>query len=63
MAFLAGSDGFPLFDTPTPVANVCMLGLRSVDATELTALAYSHIAHHYMRDIDENYIITPLAQF
>ena len=64
--YLTGRDGFPgfpVFDNPIPEANVCMVGLRSVEPAEHAALAHSQIAHHDMRDIDETGTAKPLAQF
>ncbi|WP_278921671.1 MULTISPECIES: arginase [Pseudophaeobacter] len=58
-----GFDGFPAVANPVPEENVCMIGLRSVDTPERLALEASAIHRHDMRDIDENGIAGPLAQF
>ena len=59
----SGFDGFPAVSTPIPQQNVCILGLRSVDAAERRALEASDIQYHDMRAIDENGIARPLAAF
>ena len=58
-----GFDGFPEVTAPVPDANVCMIGLRSVDAAERAALAETGIHYHDMREIDESGIARPLAAF
>ena len=58
-----GFDGFPDVTAPVPDANVCMIGLRSVDAAERAALAETGIQYHDMREIDETGIARPLAAF
>jgi arginase len=66
LAYLTGRDGFYNFPTiprPLPQENICILGLRSVDDAERTALQDSAITYHDMRDIDENGIAAPLKQF
>ena len=55
-----GFPGFPVLDNPIPEANVCKVGLRSV---EHAALAHSQAMGHDMRDIDRTGIAKPLAQF
>lgn len=59
----SGFDGFPEVTHPVPQDNICMIGLRSVDSAERQALEASAIHRHDMRDIDENGIAGPLAQF
>ena len=54
---------FPPVQNPVPQENVCMIGLRSVDAAERNALENTKIHRHDMRDIDENGIAGPLAAF
>lgn len=50
-----GFDGwFPPLVAPVKLENVCMVGLRSVDPAERSALAASGITVHDMRSIDEN---------
>ncbi|MBO9400906.1 arginase [Shimia sp. R9_1] len=58
-----GFDGFPAVQNPVPEANICMIGLRSVDAAERETLQATEIRRHDMRDIDENGIARPLATF
>ncbi len=58
-----GFDGFPRIDNPVPQENICILGLRSVDAAEREALEQSRIRYHDMREIDEQGIARPLAAF
>lgn len=59
----SGFDDFPPVPAPVPQENVCILGLRSVDAPEREALAASRIVYHDMRAIDETGIARPLAAF
>ncbi|SEP56586.1 arginase [Thalassovita taeanensis] len=58
-----GFDGFPRVPAPVPEDNICIIGLRSVDAPERTALQASNIHRHDMREIDETGIAVPLAAF
>ena len=58
-----GFDGFPTVPSPVPEQNVCIIGLRSVDAAERSALKNSDITYHDMRSIDETGIATPLKTF
>ncbi|WP_422049702.1 arginase [Shimia sp.] len=58
-----GFDGFPAVQNPVPEENICMIGLRSVDAAERETLQATQIRRHDMRDIDENGIARPLAAF
>ncbi|KPA22388.1 Arginase [Shimia sp. SK013] len=60
---LDGFDGFPPVQNPVPQENICMIGLRSVDAAERRAIQATDIRTHDMRDIDENGIARPLAAF
>ncbi|MET4100643.1 arginase [Roseovarius sp. MBR-78] len=59
----AGFHGFPPVPHPVPEANICMIGLRSVDEAERAALAETAIRRHDMREIDERGIARPLAEF
>jgi len=59
----SGFEGFPPVPNPVPQENICMIGLRSVDAAEHDALQATEIRTHDMRDIDENGIVKPLAAF
>ncbi|WP_312793934.1 arginase [Tianweitania sp.] len=67
MAYLTGRPGFDGYFPPNahPVdpANVCMIGIRSVDPAERAALAESPITVVDMRSIDEHGIAAPLRQF
>ncbi|MFK7835559.1 MAG: arginase [Sulfitobacter sp.] len=56
-------DGFPQIETPLPQENVAIIGLRSVDPAERTALQETAITHVDMREIDESGIARPLATF
>lgn len=58
-----GFGGFPAITNPVPQQNICIMGLRSVDAQERAALEKTDIHRHDMRDIDENGIARPLAAF
>mgnify|MGYP005989525761 CR=1 FL=1 len=59
----SGFTGFPAVTNPVPQENICIIGLRSVDAPERDALQHSAIHRHDMREIDENGIAKPLAAF
>lgn len=59
----AGFHGFPRVRNPIPEENICILGLRSVDAAEREALQSSRIRYHDMRAIDEQGISRPLTAF
>lgn len=59
----AGFAGFPQIANPIPEANICIIGLRSVDGPERAALEASDIHRHDMREIDETGIARPLAAF
>jgi arginase len=58
-----GFDAFPPVKNPVPTANICMIGLRSVDPPEHAALAETDIQLADMRAIDEGGIRAPLAEF
>ena len=58
-----GFEGFPELETIVPQENVCILGLRSVDAPERAALEGSRVRHFDMRDIDEAGIAALLRPF
>ena len=58
-----GFDGFPALPAPLPHDQIMMLGLRSVDAAERTALEHTAVETIDMRQIDESGIATPLAAF
>ena len=66
MAYVTGRtgfDGFPTLPAVVPDAQVMMLGLRSVDPKEKTALEHSDIHAIDMRRIDEHGIARPLSRF
>jgi arginase len=58
-----GFDAFPPLAATIPGAQVCMIGLRSVDAAERAALAETDITLVDMRMIDETGIRAPLQEF
>ncbi|WP_424986583.1 arginase [Microbulbifer sp. S227A] len=59
----SGFGGFPQVTNPVPQENICIIGLRSVDAAEKQALQQTAIERHDMRAIDETGIAAPLAAF
>lgn len=67
VAYFLGLDGFegvypPLRGAVDP-ANMCMMGIRSVDAAENEFLAQHGVEVHDMRAIDEHGIAAPLRHF
>ncbi len=58
-----GFDGFPAPAATVPLDNICMIGLRSVDPSERSALDDTPVSRHDMREIDERGIARPLAEF
>lgn len=58
-----GFAGFPKVTNPIPQENICILGLRSVDAPEREAMQDTNIRAYDMRMIDESGIAKPLAEF
>ncbi|WP_193142853.1 arginase [Meridianimarinicoccus sp. MJW13] len=58
-----GFDGFPALAAQVPPANVCFIGLRSVDAPEREFITRSGMTAIDMRQIDERGIAAPLAAF
>ncbi len=58
-----GFDAFPPVTAPVPQENICMIGLRSVDAAERAAIEGTAIRRYDMRAIDEDGIRRPLATF
>jgi arginase len=58
-----GFGGFPKITNPVAQQNICILGLRSVDAAEREALEDTRIHRHDMREIDETGIAKPLTAF
>ncbi|ACA16309.1 arginase [Methylobacterium sp. 4-46] len=67
MAYVTGRPGFagyfPPLEAPLDPRRVCMIGLRSVDPDERTALREAGVTVHDMRTIDEEGIARPLASF
>ena len=66
VAYVTGREGFagfPELTAPVAAENVCMIGLRSVDAAERAMLEPTAIHRHDMREIDETGIAAPLAAF
>ncbi|MFV2034794.1 MAG: arginase [Halocynthiibacter sp.] len=59
----AGFEAFPPLPAVVPAENVCLLGLRSVDAAESAALSESAMQAYDMRAIDERGIAAPLKSF
>ncbi|MEM6588387.1 MAG: arginase [Pseudomonadota bacterium] len=58
-----GFHGFPKVTTPIPHENICILGLRSVDAPEREVMQKTAIHYADMRAIDEAGIARPLEAF
>lgn len=68
LAFLCGQPGGEILlggplRAPVAAENVCILGLRSVDAPERALLAREGLAAHDMRAIDEQGVAALLAPF
>jgi arginase len=66
VAYIAGRPGFnafPPFPHPVPESNICLFGIRSVDAAEHAALKGRDYAVNDMRVLDERGIVAPLRQF
>ncbi len=66
LGYIAGAkgfDAFPPMPEPVPATNICMIGLRSVDAAEKAMLSDSEMSAVDMRAIDENGIARPLSKF
>ncbi|KAA6405936.1 arginase [Candidatus Tokpelaia sp.] len=67
VAYFSGQPGFEGFYPPLPAAvppaNICMLGLRSVDAAERQALKKTEITLYDMRAIDEYGVVALLRRF
>jgi len=59
-----GFDGyFPPLAHPVDPANVCMIGIRSVDVAEREALKQTGVTVHDMRTIDEHGVAVLLRRF
>ncbi|MEM9792434.1 MAG: arginase [Pseudomonadota bacterium] len=67
VSYFTGMSGFegiyPTLDSPVDPANICMIGIRSVDPAENSALTAQGIRVHDMRAIDEHGIAAPLRAF
>ncbi len=66
VGYVTGRDGFGMFPALpaiVPENQVCLFGLRSVDAAERAALVERDLVIHDMRAIDENGIVAPLNTF
>jgi len=67
VAYMTGMPGFEGHYPPLPAkvdpANICMMGLRSVDPAERAILSQTPIETHDMRAIDEHGIKAPLTKF
>jgi len=67
MAYATGQPGFegyfPPLIAPLDPTRVCMLGIRSVDPAERTALAAAGVTVHDMRAIDEHGVPALLRAF
>jgi arginase len=66
LGYVTGRDGFhgfPKVAHPIPHANICLLGLRSVDPGEREAMQATDVRYHDMRSIDETGIAAPLTHF
>ena len=65
VAYLAGREfaAFPPFPAPVPPENICLFGIRSVDAAEHAALLDHEIAINDMRVLDERGVVAPLREF
>ncbi len=65
VAYAAGQPfaPFPPFPAPVPAENICLFGIRSVDAAEHAALLANDIVPHDMRVLDEQGVTAPLRAF
>ena len=60
---LPGFDAFPPLPATVPMNNICLIGIRSVDCAEKSALVENNIRVLDMRSIDEGGIKRPLEAF
>lgn len=67
VAYFTGEAGFaetfPPLVAPVDSANVCMIGIRSVDPAERATLSTNDITIHDMRSIDEHGVAALLRSF
>lgn len=66
LAYVTGREGFhgfPAVRAPVRHENICLLGLRSVDAAEREVIQGTAMHCHDMREIDETGIARPLQAF
>uniref|UniRef100_UPI00310128EB arginase n=1 Tax=Neorhizobium sp. EC2-8 TaxID=3129230 RepID=UPI00310128EB len=67
VAYFTGRPGFegymPKLSHPVDPANMCMIGIRSVDPAERAALRESDVTVHDMRMIDEHGVAALLCAF
>ncbi|MEP3300136.1 MAG: arginase [Pseudoruegeria sp.] len=67
VAYFTGHAGFegyyPELEHAVDPANVCMMGIRSVDPAEKAHIAEAGIEVHDMRAIDEHGVVKPLCAF
>jgi len=59
----AGFEAFPPLPAAIPEDQVCLFGIRSVDAAEAAELGRRRLTIHDMRTIDEHGIAAPLGAF
>jgi arginase len=67
VSYFTGRGGFedvyPPLRCAVDPANICMMGIRSVDGPERTVIAETGLEVHDMRAIDENGVVAPLRRF
>ena len=67
VAYFTGQEGFegyfPTLEAPVDPANICMIGLRSVDRPEADALLAKNVTLHDMQAVDEFGIVRLLREF
>ena len=67
VAYYTGQKGFegtfPEVQAPVDPANVCMIGIRSVDPAERTAIRKTEVTVNDMRMIDEHGVVALLNRF
>ena len=58
-----GCDAYPTLPATVDPANICMMGIRSVDAPEQVRIRELGVEVHDMRAIDETGVLEPLRRF